>query len=276
MTNTTDDIAEEISFQSLDDDCRLLGSLINDVLQREVGPQVMEKIEKIRILAQVREITAIWRAVMSSSATSPLQRDEARADVCLHTRGLHIVEQSLWRRCPLSAACRNALKKVSHSFGVVFHSALSFFFSNTGKPLPLTCTPIKFGSWMGGDRDGNSNVTAKITKDVSLLSRWMAIDLYIREVDSLKFELSMKKCTDSLARLAHEILQKGGLRVKDFDIRREAGGSVNRVVQRLYQVWVSENFLEIHLFLAGKGTYTIPVRGYYGPSISAISVTPGK
>ncbi|KAF9593206.1 hypothetical protein IFM89_020701 [Coptis chinensis] len=66
----------------------------------------------------------------------------------------------------------------------------------------------------------------------------------------------------------------GGLRVKDFDIRREVGGFVNRAVQRLYQVRVSENFLEIHLFWAGKGTYTIPVRGYYRPSISAISVTP--
>lgn len=53
MTDTTDDIAEEISFQSFDDDCRLLGSLLNDVLQREVGSQFMEKVEKNRILAQV-------------------------------------------------------------------------------------------------------------------------------------------------------------------------------------------------------------------------------
>lgn len=36
-----------------------------------------------------------------------------------------------------------------------------------------------------------------------------------------------------------------------------------------------ENFLEIHLFWAGKGTCCVPVAGYYGPSISAISVTPG-
>ncbi|KAM5577709.1 hypothetical protein ABKV19_008181, partial [Rosa sericea] len=77
----------------------------------------------------------------------------------------------------------------------------------TGKPLPLKCTPIRFGSWMRGDQDGNPNVTAKVTKDVSLLSRWMTIDLYIKEVDSLKFELSMNWCSDSLSKLAQEILE---------------------------------------------------------------------
>jgi len=34
----------------------------------------------------------------------------------------------------------------------------------------------------------------------------MAIDLYIREVDSLRFELSMNQCSDRLSRLAHDIL----------------------------------------------------------------------
>lgn len=52
----------------------------------------------------------------------------------------------------------------------------------------------------------------QVTKDVSLLSRWMAIDLYIREVDSLRFELSMNQCSDRLSRLAHDIL--GDLRAE--------------------------------------------------------------
>lgn len=116
---------------------------------------------------------------------------------------------------------------------------------------------------MGGDRDGNPNVTAKVvffvyysrsqlishtkfmlitfpwrtgelillkpcdfldishlnvviiifqvTKEVSLLSRWMAIDLYIREVDSLRFELSTNRCSDRFSRLAEDILEKGML-----------------------------------------------------------------
>ncbi|KAK7373369.1 hypothetical protein VNO80_06775 [Phaseolus coccineus] len=86
------------------------------------------------------------------------------------------------------------------------------------KPLPLTCIPKKFGSWMGGDRDGNPNVTTKVTKDVSLLSRWMAIDLYIREVDNLKFELTMNQCSDRLSRLAHDILENGESQHPRLDI----------------------------------------------------------
>ncbi|TQD77984.1 hypothetical protein C1H46_036436 [Malus baccata] len=52
MTDTTDDIAEEISFQSFEDDCRMLGSLLQEVLQREVRSQITEKVERTRILAQ--------------------------------------------------------------------------------------------------------------------------------------------------------------------------------------------------------------------------------
>lgn len=324
MTDTTDDIAEEISFQAFEDDCRLLGSLLNDVLQREVGQQFMEKVERERILSQSacnmriagiedaaevlekklalelssmtleeaaslartfshylnlmgiaethhrvrrikntvqlskscddifnkmiqsgtspedlynavceqeieivltahptqinrrtlqykhlriahlleyndradlgheeremliedlrREVTALWQTD-ELRRHKPTPVDEARA-------GLHIVEQSLWKAVP------HYLRRVS--------AALK---KHTGRPLPLTCTPIRFGSWMGGDRDGNPNVTAKVTRDVCFLARWMAADLYIREIDSLRFELSMNKCSDELAKFAYEILE---------------------------------------------------------------------
>ena len=49
----------------------------------------------------------------------------------------------------------------------------------------------------------------QVTRDVSLLSRWMAIDLYIRELENLSFELSVKRCSDKIANLANEILLKG-------------------------------------------------------------------
>lgn len=51
--------------------------------------------------------------------------------------------------------------------------------------------------------------TMQVTRDVSLLSRWMAIDLYIQELDNLSFELSVNGCSDKVASLANDILLKG-------------------------------------------------------------------
>ncbi len=51
---------------------------------------------------------------------------------------------------------------------------------------------------MGGDRDGNPNVTAAITREVLLLARWMAADLYLRDVDRLAAELSMQAASPAL------------------------------------------------------------------------------
>ena len=69
---------------------------------------------------------------------------------------------------------------------------------------------------------------------------------------------------------------QGSLALKDFDIRKAAGGVQFKTVEKQFKALVSENHLEIHLFWAGKGTCCIPVQGTYGPSISAISVTPGN
>ncbi|KAG2596163.1 hypothetical protein PVAP13_5KG144500 [Panicum virgatum] len=153
------------------------------LLEFNARPDLSHEDKETLIEDLVREITAIWQTD-ELRRHKPTPVDEARA-------GLHIVEQSLWKAVP------HYLRRVS--------SALK---KHTGRTLPLTSTPIKFGSWMGGDRDGNPNVTAKVTRDVSLLSRWMAIDLYIRELENLSFELSVKRCSDKIANLANEILLK--------------------------------------------------------------------
>ena len=58
--------------------------------------------------------------------------------------------------------------------------------------LPLTAAPVRFSSWMGGDRDGNPNVTAEITREVLYLARWMAADLYLHDIRKLHKQLSMR------------------------------------------------------------------------------------
>jgi len=82
--------------------------------------------------------------------------------------GLAVIEDSLW----------NAVPKICSRFNesVEFH---------TGKKLPINFSPLVFGSWMGGDRDGNPNVTAKTTEEIVLLSRWEAANLYEKEFTKL-------------------------------------------------------------------------------------------
>ncbi|KAK3033138.1 hypothetical protein RJ639_036497, partial [Escallonia herrerae] len=76
----------------------------------------------------------------------------------------------------------------------------------------------------------------------------------------------------SLGRRVFDIYIQGNLMLKDFNIRREAGAFL-RAVTKEYNVQVTENYLEIHLFWAGKGTCCVPAQGTYGPLISAISAT---
>ncbi|KAK4551999.1 hypothetical protein RGQ29_032215, partial [Quercus rubra] len=76
----------------------------------------------------------------------------------------------------------------------------------------------------------------------------------------------------SLGKRVFDVYIQGNRYLHDFDIRKEAGGSF-KGIQRQFVVPVSENYLEIHFFWAGKGTCCIPAQGTYGPSISAISAT---
>ncbi|WP_219097641.1 phosphoenolpyruvate carboxylase [Pseudomonas sp. UMAB-40] len=106
--------------------------------------------------------------------TRPTPVDEAKW-------GFAVIEHSLWQAIP------NYMRKADKAL----HAA-------TGLHLPLEGAPIRFASWMGGDRDGNPNVTAAVTREVLLLARWMAADLYVRDVDHLAAELSMQQASDAL------------------------------------------------------------------------------
>uniref|UniRef100_A0A453CQF1 non-specific serine/threonine protein kinase n=1 Tax=Aegilops tauschii subsp. strangulata TaxID=200361 RepID=A0A453CQF1_AEGTS len=78
----------------------------------------------------------------------------------------------------------------------------------------------------------------------------------------------------STGRRVFDIYVQGVRKEQNFDIRKTAGGKSYTAVRKQYIVPVTKNFLEIHLFWAGKGTCCIPTQGYYGPAISALSATP--
>lgn len=124
-----------------------------------------------------REITAIWQTdEIRRHRPTPL--DEARW-------GFAVIESSLWSAVPeFLRELDDALKEY------------------TGYDLPFHFVPIEFGSWMGGDRDGNPNVTAEVTEKVCLMARWKAMELYIKELANLSGLLSMEKGSAALEKAA--------------------------------------------------------------------------
>ncbi|XP_050256930.1 probable LRR receptor-like serine/threonine-protein kinase At1g53430 isoform X2 [Quercus robur] len=78
----------------------------------------------------------------------------------------------------------------------------------------------------------------------------------------------------SLGRRIFNVSIQGKLELKDFNIVEEARGVGIPIIKEFDDVLVSGSTLEIHFYWAGKGTTSIPVKGVYGPLISAIEVTP--
>jgi phosphoenolpyruvate carboxylase len=65
--------------------------------------------------------------------------------------------------------------------------------ANLGVPLPPTARPLTFGSWIGGDRDGNPYVTPAVTREVLLIAHEHGIRLAERLADRLIDELSVSR-----------------------------------------------------------------------------------
>ena len=57
--------------------------------------------------------------------------------------------------------------------------------------LPVTARPLNFGTWIGGDRDGNPNVTPEITEEAVVLQAGHAIRTTIAAMNRLRQMLSV-------------------------------------------------------------------------------------
>ena len=60
-----------------------------------------------------------------------------------------------------------------------------------GVDLSLTARPLSFGTWIGGDRDGNPNITAEVTKAAILLQNSHFVRTVSVHLDELKQSLSI-------------------------------------------------------------------------------------
>jgi phosphoenolpyruvate carboxylase len=141
---------------------RRLRELADGLDESGQGPrQVAERHQRIR-----EEITGLW-LTEEVHRRAPTVLDEVR-------NGLYFFEESLWAAVP--RLYRELERALAESYPDERFEVAAF---------------LRFGSWVGGDRDGNPNVTADITEHTLRLHRETALALYEDELAGLQRHLSL-------------------------------------------------------------------------------------
>ena len=164
------------------------------LLKRRRIAEQLEKLDRLPLTAAEAErceqairdeITALWQTDEVRQA-KPTVNDEIRA-------GLRYFRFSLF------SALRKLYAEVAESFHEVYKIELE----------PETVPElVRFGSWIGGDRDGNPLVTPQCTRDAAQLARDTILREYMAEVEALSDRLSSSRrqvgvSAELLARLRH-------------------------------------------------------------------------
>jgi phosphoenolpyruvate carboxylase len=140
--------------------------------------EILERLDSIPIPAAeldaleaslLAEITALWQTDDVRSAR-PTVRDEVRM-------ALDYFEGSLFATVPV------LYTEIASALDAEFAEA------SPSEPSSLPIV-VRFGSWIGGDRDGNPFVTASTTAESLAMSRALLLEHYLRELSSLFDQLA--------------------------------------------------------------------------------------
>ena len=205
----------------LHDDVEQMFSSLLDRLQQKgiAGLDLSQKVADVNIeLVLTAHPTEITRRTLIQKydliARLLQQRDDLRDG---HPQLLEIEQQlasvveEIWHSDEIRQVRPTAVDEAKWGFAVIENSlwyAVPQLLRNLddelrqrgSSALPLTAAPVRFSSWMGGDRDGNPNVTSVVTREVLFLARWMAADLFLRDIEQLGMQLSMTAASAELRR----------------------------------------------------------------------------
>lgn len=180
---------------------------ISDIAD-DLGPEGLQRTVDaldVRLVFTAHPTEASRRAVLTKlrRLSSLLENDteEGTAERRRQERDLAEVIEALWqtdelrrqRPTPQDEA-RNALYYLRQLYLHTMPPLLDDFrdeLRQHGADLPDRAVPLRFGSWIGGDRDGNPFVTAEVTREVLQLQAETALDLSIDFITRAIAELSV-------------------------------------------------------------------------------------
>jgi phosphoenolpyruvate carboxylase len=169
------------------------------------------------ILVKLRDMAELLEERLDPRATpSEIARIDRRTSELVHLIW-QTDELRLQRPTPLDEA-RSAMFYLDLLFSDVvtdLNDDLDTQLDRLGVTLDEDATPLRFGNWVGGDRDGNPFVTAKLTMEILELQHDHGIRGLIRAVEQLAAQLSMSNRIVSVSDELQESLDRDAVALPD-------------------------------------------------------------
>lgn len=165
---------------------------VSDILADHSDPDSRKRRRQDRDLSQL--IDLIWQTD-AVRRTRPTPLDEARHMV-------FFLQQILDEAMP------------------ALSSDLAIILAEHDVTLPVTARPFRFGSWIGGDRDGNPNVTPDVTLAVLKLHNRIATRIVLAKIDILVRELSNSSDMTTVSDELTASLERDKTNLGEFDPHR--------------------------------------------------------
>ena len=144
---------------------------------------------KLRGIADLLDAEAAARAMVGETDTAATDRRLAElVDLIWQTDELRV------HRPEPTDEARNAIYYLADLYADAAPQVLDDLartFRQLGVTLPPSAKPLTFGSWIGGDRDGNPYVTPQVTSDVLLMQHEHGLRVTEAAMDALIDDLSV-------------------------------------------------------------------------------------
>ncbi len=154
-----------------------LASLIDQLRNSKPTPE-----ERNQLLHQLHNQIGLLVASDKVRASKPTVIDEVE-------NGLHYLRNSIWETVP--HIHRDVISAIERHY-------------NQKVDVPVF---LKYRSWIGGDRDGNPNVTADVTRQTFSMHRRTALARYLEDLRLLRRDLSLSELQLKIPQLLYDSIQ---------------------------------------------------------------------
>ncbi|MFF1882748.1 phosphoenolpyruvate carboxylase [Pseudarthrobacter sp. NPDC058196] len=168
----------------------VLQEVVNGLDVRPIFTAHPTEASRRSVLDKIRKISDVLSRSTAEGSTARRRQDRQLAEIIDQMWQTDELRQV--RPTPVDEA-RNAI----YYLGGILTDAMPHMLSELadllgehGVSLAAKDAPIRFGSWIGGDRDGNPNVTAAVTREILQIQNQSAIRISIGMIDELISVLS--------------------------------------------------------------------------------------